>query len=422
MSSQIKLQQPVINGSLRSTNFFNGRLVTGADMSREQTARREADRLTGKAAGAGIVYGLKVKKDAAAGNDPIVNVTKGLAVNGCGQGLFLAQDTTVNLLQRFGGSDQPSKIFGDCQLLQGGTYTVGNGLYLLVLSPAESSEGSAPTGGLNNSFSACSTDVILETVQFRLLAIDPFLKNETLPDAKSLRNYLAYRCFGIKKTRSLFDDPLGVSLENYGLIDEMRGQTLAAGDVPLAIINWTSAGLQFVEMWSVRRRVTGKTDDTEWTHLIGDRRQSETEAMMFQFAGQIEDLLRRENNPQTIEADDYFQYLPPAGILPLKVPGVLRKGFDAAAFFGGRVLKNIVSMDGDRLRVLLREALSHEPIDLMSSEQIQLYHIRENLQALGVGRNVQKALVFARHSLPYFGVARFDEAEFELDRFSAPVK
>ena len=42
MSDKIKLQQPIINGSLRSTNFFNGRLVTGADMSREQTARREA--------------------------------------------------------------------------------------------------------------------------------------------------------------------------------------------------------------------------------------------------------------------------------------------------------------------------------------------------------------------------------------------
>ena len=228
--------------------------------------------------------------------------------------------------------------------------------------------------------------------------------------------------FRNQKTRNLFADPLGVSLENYGLIDEMRGQTLAGGDVPLAIINWTSAGLQFVEMWAVRRRVTAKSDYADWTHLIGDRRRSETEAMMFQFAEQIEDLLLRENSPQTIEADDYFQYLPPAGILPVKISGISTKGFDAAEFFGGRVLENIVSMDGDRLRVLLHEALVHEPIDLMSSEQIQLYYIRENLQALGAGRKVQKALVFARHSLPYFGVARFDEAEFERDRFSAPVK
>ena len=54
MSGQIKLQQPVVNGSLRSTNFFNGRLVTGADMTREQAARREAVWRTGKAAGEGI--------------------------------------------------------------------------------------------------------------------------------------------------------------------------------------------------------------------------------------------------------------------------------------------------------------------------------------------------------------------------------
>jgi hypothetical protein len=422
MSSQIKLQQPVINGSLRSTNFFNGRLVTGADMNREQTARREGDRRIGRAAGDGIVYGLEVEKAASAGNDPIISVTKGLAVNRCGQSLFLSQDTTVNLLQRFGASEQPSKIFGDCQPLQGGTYTAGYGLYLLVLSPVESSEGSAPTSGLNNAFSTCGTDVILETVQFRLLAVDPFLKNETLPDGEMLRNFLAYKCFGIEEAQDFFADPFNFSLETYGLIDGMRGQTLGESDVPLAIINWTSAGLRFVEMWAVRRRVTDFADDDDWTQLIGDRRLSEAEAMLRQFAVQIEDLLFKTANPQTLTGDDHFRYLPSAGILPLKTSGTSHKGFNADTFFGGRVPDEIVSTDGDRLRVLLRESLSHEPIDLFGTEDIQFYYVRENLQAINAGEKVQKVLVFARHSLPFFGVARFDEATFENDRFSAPVK
>ena len=137
MSNQIKLQQPITDGSLRATNFFNGRLVTGADLTREQKARREAVRRVGQAAGEGIVNGLEVKKDGAAGSDPIINVSRGLAVNRCGQTLFLSQDTNINLLQRFGTTEQPSKIFGDCQPIQPGTYTAGYGLYLLVVSPAE---------------------------------------------------------------------------------------------------------------------------------------------------------------------------------------------------------------------------------------------------------------------------------------------
>ena len=422
MSSQIKLQQPIINGSLRVTNFFNGRLVTGADMTREQTARREAVSRIGSATGDGIVEGLSVEKDETAGNDPIVNVSAGLAVNRCGQALYLSQDTSINLLQRTGTTEQASSIFANCQPLQAGTYTAGFGLYLLVISPAETTEGSAPTSGLKNAFATCSTDVILESVQFRLFAVDSFLANETLPDKNLLRNHVAYRCFGTAENQSIFQNPLGFSLDSYGLMDEMRSKTLSKSDVPLAIISWTSSGLEFVEMWAVRRRLTKRTDDENWTHLVSDRRVSETEAMMHQFADQSEELRIKSNNPQTIEADDHFRYLPPAGILPLKVSGSSQKGFDSDTFFSGRGSKDIVSMDGDRLRVLLREALSHEPIDLSGSEKIQFYFVRENLQALEAGQKVQKALVFARHSLPYFGVARFDEAKFERDRFSNPIK
>jgi hypothetical protein len=417
----VKIQQPVADGGLRTTNFFNGRLVTGADMTREQAARREADSRIGQAAGEGIVYGLEVEKDGAAGTQPVVGIKAGLAVNRCGQALYLAQDTSVNLLEREAAVDQASNIFGECGELTIGNYTAGYGLYLLVISPAQSGEGSAPTSSLNNAFSTCNTDVILETVQFRRLAIDPFLTGETLPDRKLLRNYIAYRCFGTSKTQRFFADPLGFSLDSYGLIDEMRDRTLAKSEVPLAVIYWTSGGIQFVENWAVRRRLTGKGGGGKWTRLLEDRRARETEAMMRQFEDQIQRLEIEETNLTAIEADDYFQYLPPAGILPLAVPGTSQKGFDAANFFGERGAKNIVNTDGDRLRVLLDQALSHEPIDLSTNEMIWLYYVRENRQAVEAGENVRQVLVFARHSLPFAGVARFDEAEFDKDRFSDAI-
>lgn len=396
----IKLQEPIANGSLKSTYFFNGRLVTGADLTREQEVRREAVRRSGKAAGTGIVHGLKVEKDFTAGNDPIVNVYKGLAVNGCGQTLYLAQDESVNLLERFGSQTVSSNIFGDCQPLQTGTYTAGYGLYLLVLSPAQKSEGNAPTSGLNNAFSTCNTDVIWETAQFRLLAIDPFLSGESLPNQLKLRNYLTYRCLGITETNKLFADPLKFSVKTYGLIDEMRASVLSNSDVPLAIINWTASGIRFVEMWAVRRRLYKNNGEKDWKNLLSERRKAETEAAIQQFSDQIAQMERDNLNLSTIVADDYFQCLPPVGIIPSNRNS--QNGFDPNVFFGNRYYGYEMQINGNRLRDLLNTAIDHEPINLSNYYPVQLYRIRENTEALNNGENVRAALIFASSAIPFY--------------------
>ena len=394
MSSQIKLQQPVINGSLRSTNFFNGRLVTGADMLREQTARREAVSRLGQAAGEGIAYGLEVEHDVSAGNQPIVNVKAGLAVNRCGQALHLWQDTSVNLLERFGTIEKASTSFSDCKAIESGTYTVGYGLYLLVISPAESSEGSAPTSGLKNAFSTCNTDVVLETVQFRLLAIDPFLTGETLPAQNLLRNYIAYRCFGTAELQGFLADPFGVEINSYGLMDEMREKTLATGDVPLAVVNWTSSGIRFVEMWAVRRRITRSSENGRWSFPVSDRRQSEAEAMYYQFANQVEDIRSKEANLETITAAQSFQLIfLSAGFLPVKVPvgglnisnAAASKGFAPQTFFGQLGSREVAMLDGSRLRRLILESFQYDSIDLKQDKKIRLYLLWENVRAVETG-------------------------------------
>jgi len=411
----IKLQQPVTNGGLQNTNFFNGRLVTGADMTREQNARREAINRLGRAVGEGVAEGLNVFLVSNAKENPVVGITAGRAVNRCGQVLCLSEDASLNLLQRLGAVEQQSNVFTHCEPLIAGTYMAGFGLYLLVLSPVFTKQGSAPTGGLKNTIAVCSSDIILEAVQFRLLPVDYFLSQEILPGSKMLRNYIAYRCFGTKETQKMFQNPFAFEQKSYGLLDEMRGKTLADSDVPLAIINWTANGVEFVESWAVRRRLTGKNDE-DWTQLLDDRRLSETEAMIKQFDEQIKDSEPDKNDYREIIAADYFEFLPPAGILPLATSGT-PFGFDLEVFFGGRQLKNAAMSDGEKLRPLLREALSHEPINLKSDEKIQLYLIRENFTAVQAKQIKQITLVFAKRCLPYYGTARFDFAQWNLSRF-----
>src|SRR5258705_1340911 len=101
MDSRISLQQPILNGGIRSINFFNGRLLSARDLTREQTANREADRRLGQAAGDGIAYGLEISKSLESTQEfPVITVEAGLAVNRIGQTLMLTDKTDVALVRR----------------------------------------------------------------------------------------------------------------------------------------------------------------------------------------------------------------------------------------------------------------------------------------------------------------------------------
>ena len=418
MTHQLKLQQPVTSGGLQNTNFFNGRLITGADLTREQTARREAVSRLGQAVGEGIAEGLRVEIVPNAEHDPIVGITPGRAINRAGQVLGLYEHATVNLIERMSTIEQESSGFKRCpSAALSGVYAAGFGLYMLVLSPVFTKQGSAPTGGLKNSFAACSSDVILEAVQFRLLPVDPYLTDETLPDRKRLRNFIAYLCLGTYQTEGFYQDPYGTNLGSYGLIDEMReGGSLSKSDVPLAIVSWSAEGLEFVDMWSVRRRLTRNSDARDWTQLVSDRRISETEAMIQQFADHIAGEEPEKHDFLDIRAADYFYFLPPAGILPVATFGATT-GFSLDKFFGKKYLREIALIDGENLQALMREALKRDPVDLRTKEKVRIYIIRENFKAVRDGRVDQIAAVFAKESMPYFGTARFNSTEWDSSRF-----
>ncbi len=161
----LQLQQPVKEGAIRSVNFFNGRLLTSRDLTREQQARREADWRAGLAIGDGVAFGLEVARDASLDKPqaPVVRVKAGLAINRKGQALRLTTDTSVALARRY-DSATTSCVFADSNPIGAGTYVAGAGVYLLTIAPAETSEGSAPTNGLDPTNVRCNTDTTIEGV------------------------------------------------------------------------------------------------------------------------------------------------------------------------------------------------------------------------------------------------------------------
>jgi len=49
-----QVRTPILEGGIQSINFFNGRLLSGEDLSQEQLANLQARHLLGKAIGDGV--------------------------------------------------------------------------------------------------------------------------------------------------------------------------------------------------------------------------------------------------------------------------------------------------------------------------------------------------------------------------------
>jgi len=435
----LQLQQPLTEGGIRSVNFFNGRLLSGKDLSREQAARREADARLGRAVGDGVAYGLEVARDTTLDKPaaPVLRIKSGLAVNRVGQTLRLAADVSVALTRRFGGADAGC-IFANCTPLTGGTYVAGAGVYLLTIAPAQMSEGKAATNGLDPTNVACNTDATVEAVQFRLININPLRYAGLDVASTQFRNRLAYRCFGIEAREQNVIDPWRVDAPRYGLIDELREVGLDDRDVPLAVLFWTAGGIQFIDMWAARRELLEpdalsgfsfqrdplKPEGLSFFGFVARRRRLvESHAMCAQFQQHLADVLARASNPTTVVAIEQFRYLPPFGIVPLQHAPL--RGFLEATFFSGVVRRPLSGsnqhtafIDVRLLGALQEQALAGSPTDLESKEFIWIYRSWQNVKARTDGQSVQPMVAFASGLLQNLAVARFDMARFDYSDYA----
>jgi hypothetical protein len=419
--SAAHLDEPVTASGNAFVHFFNGRLLTGEDLSREQDANRRARSRLGLAAGSGVVAGLDVapSQTAAADESPAVTVEAGLAVNALGQALELPGRTDVSLVQRpTAPGAVPPVLFRDCTPPQPETYTTGAGVYLLSIGPASAQQGRAPVSGLGNGGAACNTAYSLDGVRFRLLRLS--LPVASVASAPLLRNRVAHLMLGTGDPvlDAFAGDPWGAIVQRWGMLDALRaGGCLPPEEVPLALLRWTGAGgLVFVDRWSVRRRLTRGDVSQRWPLLLSDRLGATAEAVFHQFQDQVDELRVQAtaavtasppDSTSAIRAVDRFAFLPPAGILPV-VGRASPLGFDATTFFGDQASRDVALLDAAQLRPLLEESLAHDPIPVdEGGEKVQLYSVRENADAVAAGATSQLVVVFARQTLRFRGAARY---------------
>jgi hypothetical protein len=419
----VTTDQPITGGGIRSVNFFNGRLLTGEDLTREQEANQLARLRLGRAVGSGVAYGLEVSVAPSATNErPVLHVEAGVAVNRRGRVLELAAATEVSLAREPAPGAAAEVLFKECTPIQPGTYSAGAGLYLLSIAPAEATDGRAKVSGLGNEDAVCNTAFSIEGVQFQLLRLA--VPASFLDAPARLRNRVAHLMLGTADERrlALSVDPLGLPVGEYGLLDDLRATNcLDDEQVPLAVLAWTAAGgVRFVDLWSVRRRIVTPAADTRYPVLVGDRRRAEAEAAFLQFQDQIGDLLTAGGSLPTVTAAERFEFLPPVGIVPILGAGSV-VGFDADVFLGDQGSDELATTDAALVPALVRESLAHDPIAVGTTERVQRYLVWENELAVERGAVGRRALVFAKRTLPYRGIARYGRARFGRSRFAPSV-
>jgi hypothetical protein len=118
---------------------------------------------------------------------------------------------------------------------------------------------------------------------------------------------------------------------------------------------------------------------------------------------------------EAIAARDRFEYLPPAGLLPI---GTGRLGFNYDTFFSRMTYRHPIFIEGAQLRPLIQEAINYPPIDTGSGVVVWLYLVRENAQVTLTGGPAQSYLVFASGHTPYRGEARYNVHHWNFGNFA----
>ena len=421
MSGLLQLGEAATAGAIETVRFFNGRLLSGADLTREQTARGNYDARLAQAMGSGIAHGLTVAQSASDRSEAsaAVTVSAGLGVTRSGQVLGLASDTRIALV-RSDSSDFSSNqtcAFGDCTPVSPGTYVAGEGLYLLVAAPASVSAGRAQVNGLQGDPLACNVDRDLGAVCFRLIEVPAHSYDNISPAQSDFRNRIAYRCFGRRAALPWVAQLYGQADSGTTLLDELTASGLSDDDLPLALIHFTGAlDVTFIDQWAVRRGIAPADLAAPLASMTQSARIGTGTAMLQQFQDQLASLAAPGGSLGAITAQSHFPTLPPLGLLP---------GFNevgAKRFFGTMEVRGAKYIHAAQLEVLVRESLSAPALNSADERVIWLYSVADAVIAQAPRLTEegirQPVLVFARGDLAYRGDAHFNLSHWNFANYA----
>jgi hypothetical protein len=463
----VELLEPILHDGIRTTHFFNGRLLTAGDFETLQRAVLERERRLGRTIGDGVVTGLEVALDRGASTiqRPIVRVTSGLAINREGTVLALPSDTTVALTREVVTAPLGDAEFNACPppgpQPQPPSSALNNvGFYILTVLPASGYEGRAPMTGLDQEGvgGTCGSRYAVSGVRFRLVRVpiaadststmlrqqvvqvagelntlmpqlaapNPPLsvRRDAMRKTSQVRNGLAHLCFGSDRWQEFPSDPLGFFGNDASLasartfLEELQAsEVLTDDEVPLGLVWWTSQGVGFVDQWAVRRPLTRLPMSAVWPGRAFHRRANEMLAMILQSQRQLTDVAREPANLGSPIAREWLFYAPPI-LWVGGEPG--QPSVDPLILTSGMTVRGPLFVEGLRLGALLEVAVAFGPVPVGTTEFFWHYLVRENRQGVdqGVVSAARRYSIIASGHLPDMTNPRFDLARFNYSNIA----
>ncbi|MCK6546766.1 hypothetical protein L6R52_13025 [Myxococcota bacterium] len=433
------LDEAVLVDPITHVNFFNGRLLTAEDLRTERRALARKARRLGRAVGGGVVEGLWVEPVAAGGT--AVRISAGLAISPEGDVIELPSAVDLTLAKREERRPNGAADFLPCDRTRTGDVLMARGVYLLVASPTETlSADRAPQAGLGHDGRAygCEARYVYQSVAFRLVRVElvdgtfPDLSSELLAviaagesdstEARAMRrNLLAHFFLGTLSRRVLASklftrDLEGSPLRTQGPIDALRARgVLTACEVPLALVSWLGPGLDFVDVWAVRRGLGRGPTSADWPVPGDERGRRDREAAFLQFQRHVAELAQTTGDLASLRARECLRFVPSVSFLPLSARA---EPDEVVPFFDGVTTRAPTFADSAVLDELHHQSLDVEPFDLQSEEFLWLYVPWQLAQAEDAGRAVTPVLVVASPHLAERGLARFDLARWDYSNYA----
>jgi hypothetical protein len=313
----------------RRTLWFDGRFLAAKDQTREQdyALTRFAD--LGRAGGMGVVSGLMVTHSAQA----TVTIDKGQGITPSGEQVLLPAAVTIDLTQ-IAEFQQLEVAFGLSRLPTDPPVN-RSGLFILGLRPVEytgNPVASYPTT-VDGPRGVQDGDII----EAAAIVMVPY------PDQGATTEILQRRS-RVARTIFVENGALGVP-ENV---------------LPLAMVAMDRGIIQWLDVFLVRREV-----GMEYGSVLGlgFAPRALREAHILQYLNQLSEVtteLNNSNRGQSFSASDYFEVLPPVGLLP--TPSI-NPDF-SQIYFPSQIQCDLTIIPDDELAALVEDGLSLTPIDL----------------------------------------------------------
>src|SRR5579863_5578725 len=331
---QIQQGPVVLDGLRRRPHYFDGRFLTGADLTRDQDYVRQRQADMARAGGVGVISGLNVSEQTLAPGQTLT-ITPGVGLTPSGDVVMVRTQRQLPLLDlpasrqldaALGLSEIPSVPLGRV-----------TGLFILALRPVEFSAN--PIAAYPRTLSGKRTVEDGDIIEAAAITLIPYPNMAGAADIMEARRKVA---------RAIFAG---------------QGGAMPQDALPLAMLALDRGSLRWIDAAMVRRE-TGAESGVQ--AMLRTRPRAIAEAFVLQHNGHLADTLNQmagRGIAPVFPAASVFSLLPPIGPMPAAALRPDSQGF-TQLYFPPDIDVDVAFVPDDEIPILAEEAMALPPIDL----------------------------------------------------------